>query len=199
MAEIRAEQVRERGDVLVAYVGSFATYQGIDLLFQSIPVVIQLHAQARFVIVGGSAEAVAIRRQALAAAGVADRVTFVPQIPPDDLPNFLAAMDVLLSPRLSGINTPLKLLDYLKAGRAVVATDTAANRFILDADCAVIAPATVEGFAAGIGRAVGDAALRERLGREGKTRIQNAYNYRLFKAGLEACYAAMVPDGTRAR
>ena len=48
-----------------------------------------------------------------------------------ELADYLAAADILLSPRLGSVNTPLKLLDYLKAGRAIVATATAANRMVV--------------------------------------------------------------------
>ena len=102
------------GEIVATYVGSFASYQGIDLLFESIPAAVKAAPELRFAIVGGTPEQIAARTAQMRAAGCEDRVSFVGKIPPDELPCWLAASDILLSPRIQGLNTPLKLLDYLK-------------------------------------------------------------------------------------
>ena len=182
-------ELQKRGDeVLILYVGSFAVYQGIDLMFDSMPEVLAKNAAARFVIIGGTEEEIATRKAWLAQRGLEDRVTFVGRVPPDDLPNYLAAADVLLSPRLSGINTPLKLLDYLKAGRAIVATDNSANRQILDEQCAALVKAEPAEFAAGILRLTVDASERKRLGEKGRKLVEQTYNFTEFKRRLKICY-----------
>ncbi|MBR1609526.1 MAG: glycosyltransferase, partial [Kiritimatiellae bacterium] len=140
VAEARARLAPRGGaDVVAAYVGSFASYQGIDLLFDSIPKALAAAPALRFAIVGGTPEQIAERKAALRAAGCEDRVSFLGKIPPDDLPNVLAACDILLSPRIKGLNTPLKLLDYLKVARSIAATDHPANRLVLDESTALFA------------------------------------------------------------
>jgi len=110
------ESLRSGDDeVLALYVGSFAVYQGIDLMFESFHLALQSHPQLRLVVVGGSPEQIAARKEWLDEKGIAEAVRFVGLIDPEKLPNYISAADFLLSPRSSGINTPLKLLDYLKA------------------------------------------------------------------------------------
>jgi len=193
-ARIRAELCACPSDRLVTYVGSFAVYQGIDLMFEAIPRVVAGFPSARFVIVGGSPAQIAERRAVLERRGVANRVMFIGKVPPDELPNYLAASDVLLSPRLSGVNTPLKLLDYLKAERAVLATDTEANRLILDDSMAVLVSPEVEAFAEGALRLLGDDSLRERLAARGRKLIATTYNFAEFKRRLGECYAGVVEE-----
>ncbi len=188
VAAARRALERAPGEVLITYVGSFAAYQGIDLMFASMPAVLRGHARARFVVIGGDPPQVAERREGLAGQGLAGRVSFVGRVPPDELPDYLAASDILLSPRIAGQNTPLKLLDYLAAGRPILATDTAANRLLLNESMALFTAPRPDEFAAGILRLAGDAALRARLGAMGQQMVRNCYNFEGFKQRLHVCY-----------
>jgi glycosyltransferase involved in cell wall biosynthesis len=194
---VRAELIRAPDDRLAMYVGSFAAYQGMDLLFAAIPLVLRRESRARFVIIGGTPAEIAARRAELERLGAADRVLFPGKVHPDRLPAFLAASDVLLSPRLAGLNTPLKLLDYLKAGRAVAATDNTANRQILDERVAVFAAPEPAAFAAAVADLLADDARRERLGAEGRRRVQELYNFEEFARRLAACYAGLPAPAVR--
>lgn len=180
--------------ILATYVGSFASYQGIDLLFEAVPMALTSAPALRFVIIGGTPAEIETRRAALAARGLDARVLFLGKIPPDVLPGYLAASDLLLSPRIAGVNTPLKLLDYLKAGRAIVATDHEANRLILDETTALLTPLSPEGFAAGIASLANHPERREALVRKGGELLRTTYNFETFRRGLADCYAAILPD-----
>jgi glycosyltransferase involved in cell wall biosynthesis len=185
---VRNRLSKHRREKLITYVGSFAVYQGVDLMFAAIPAVVRQRPEARFIIIGGTEAEIAERRKALGDRKVRRAVTFLGKIPPDELPPYLSASDILLSPRLAGINTPLKLLDYLKAGRAVVATNTEANRLILDETTSVLVDPSPEAFAAGIRLLLADDALRARLGRKGSRLITEKYNFDEFKKRLARCY-----------
>lgn len=188
IAAARALHARSPSDILIGYVGSFAAYQGIDLLFESIPLVAEREPRARFVIIGGSDREIADRRSALAAAGHLDAVEFAGFIDPDALPAHLASFDILLSPRISGVNTPLKLLDYLKAGAAIVATDCSANRLILDRSNAELVKLEPRAFAAGILRLCADPQRRAALSAGGRAILEERHNFAFFKDGLRQCY-----------
>lgn len=188
VAAARASYARKPGDILIGYVGSFAAYQGIDLLFDSIPLVASRNPDARFVVIGGSDREIADRRDALAKAGCLDSVHFAGFIDPDLLPAHLAAFDILLSPRISGMNTPLKLLDYLKAGGAIVATDCEANRLILDSRTAELTKLNPASFAKGILRLCADPARRLALTEGGRRILEERHNFAFFKNGLRLCY-----------
>ena len=53
---------------MITYVGSFAVYQGIDLLFESIPLTVKKDPRARFVIIGGSEKEIAERSETMSGA-----------------------------------------------------------------------------------------------------------------------------------
>ncbi len=192
---LRRELCRQEDEVLITYVGSFAVYQGIDLLFSAIPEVVRQTSRARFVIIGGSPTEINRYQSLLTEQAVESSVTFLGKLPPDELPSYLAAADILLSTRLAGTNTPLKLLDYLKAGRCILATDNQANRQILDEQSALLVQPTSEALASGLCRLVQDDSLRDDLSSRGSELIRITYNYEEFKRRLARVYkpGARVP------
>ena len=188
-AKAIAKRLKQNNEeLLITFVGSFAVYQGVDLMFAAIPKVIETNPKARFVIIGGSEEAINDRKKNLENLGLQRSVTFLGKVPPDELPHYLAASDILLAPRLTGVNTPLKLLDYLKAGRAIVATNVRANTLILNEKTAMLTPANPSDYADGIRLLLDNDSLRYTLGINGKKQYREKYNYTIFKKRLSACY-----------
>ena len=153
---------------VVLYTGTFEAYQGLDLLFAAARQVIERPARTR-----GSCWRADVpirsppRERRPRAPGLAAAVIFAGQRPAEEIPSFLDAADVLVSPRSTGTNTPLKIYQYLRSGRPIVATRLLTHTQVLDDDVAILTAATPEGFAAGIlvaltdpqrARAVGDRA-----------------------------------------
>lgn len=193
-AAIGARLRRRPGEILVTYVGSFAVYQGIDLLFDSMPLA-AADERIRFVVIGGSDGEIETRRDRLREQGIDGKASLIGKVPPDELPNYLAASDILLSPRVAGRNTPLKILDYLKAARPIVATDNEANRLILNDDLAVLVAPSARGLADGILELAGDPVRREQLGRRGRRLIDEKYNFENFRSRLADCYDGLRKKG----
>lgn len=191
VGRIRRELLRDGAEILITYVGSFAPYQGIDLLFESIPMVTQRNRAVRFLIIGGSPAEIAERQASVDAAGVGHAVTFLGRIDPDSVPAHLEASDILVSPRILGRNSPIKLLDYLRAGRPIVATDVPANRTYLDESVSLLTQPSAQSLAEGIERLAGDADLRSRLSGVGRRRIESAFTYGEFRQRLADCYTEL--------
>ncbi len=179
---------QQDNEILVTFVGSFAVYQGIDLLFRAIEHVLRQTTKIRFIIIGGNKDEIEQRRAQLANAGFAAQVNLMGKIPPDELPDYLHASDILLVPRHSGVNTPLKVLDYFKAGRAIVASDVASNRLILDDDTAEFARADAEQYGDKIIELAKNANRRAQLGDNGHQRYRQKYNFKTFKSLLDKAY-----------
>lgn len=195
---LRTSLRKSNNEILATYVGSFAVYQGIDLLFASIPDAVSAAPNLRILIIGGSDTEIQERKDKLAAVGTAEAVTFLGKIPPDELPAYLAASDILLSPRISGHNTPLKLLDYFKAGGAILATDVEANRLLLDESTACFASANASDFAATLAELANDPTRREVLAAKGHHLIETTYNFEAYRGQLGAVYDQILSKGALA-
>ncbi|MGD0703828.1 MAG: glycosyltransferase [Trebonia sp.] len=158
---------------LILYAGSFEPYQGLPMLLEAMAVVRKSLPRARLVLVGGRPDQVAeITRQA-AQLGVAGALICTGQRPPDEIPSYLAAADVLVSARRDGINTPYKVYDYIRAGKPIVATRTASHLDVLNDDCAALADSTPEAFATALLGVLSDAERAGRLGRAATERVRD--------------------------
>jgi glycosyltransferase involved in cell wall biosynthesis len=135
---------------VVLYSGTFEAYQGLDELIGAIPGVRSELPSARFVLVGADRDP----RDALGPEAVelvrAGTLTLVERQPRSAMPDYLAMADVLVSPRAFGGNLPLKIFDYLAAGRPIVATDISTHRSVLTGDTAVLVEPTAGALADGI-------------------------------------------------
>ncbi|MGF1530010.1 MAG: glycosyltransferase [Puniceicoccaceae bacterium] len=187
-AEIRRAIGAQPEDVVILYAGSFASYQGVDLLFDAVHQVVAKVPKARFVVIGGKKSENAERLKQLEEANVSGSVYFAGSVDTDKLPGWLMAADILLSPRISGVNSPLKVLDYLKSGRAIVATDVPANRLLLDEELACFAQPDASAFAEQISRVAVDPELRAKLGKAGKLRFESQYTLDKHRERLSHCY-----------
>lgn len=185
---IRQELQQQKDEILITFVGSFAVYQGVDLLIKTIPEVAKSCPLARFIIIGGKNDEIEKRKTILQQQGVLNAVSFVGMVAPDVLPDYLSASDILLSPRISGVNTPLKLLDYLKAGRSIVATDVDANRLILNEDLARLAAPEPATMAAAIISLIENPDKRKTMGQKGRKLYESKYNFSNYTKKLKTCY-----------
>ena len=186
--EIRNELITNKDQVVISYAGSFASYQGIDIIFNAIPAIIKNHPQALFVIIGGSKKEIEHHKSKLAQACVTEEVKFLGKVPPDILTSYLAASDILLAPRKSGVNSPLKILDYFKAGAAIVATNTEANKRLLNSDNAVLSEFDVDSFADSIKQLIKSSDERKRIAKNSHQLYKKKYNFSVFKSQINEAY-----------
>jgi glycosyltransferase involved in cell wall biosynthesis len=167
---------------MVLYTGTFEAYQGLDLLFAAAAIVKRSRPDVRFVLVGARPEQVADARQQAMRAGVSETVIFTGQRPAEEIPAYLDAADVLVSPRSTGTNTPLKIYQYLRSGRPIVATRLLTHTQVLDDQVAILTVADPAGFASGILRAVTDRDGGRAMGARAKELAETKYSYESYLA-----------------
>jgi glycosyltransferase involved in cell wall biosynthesis len=185
---IRAELGLGDDTPVVLYTGTFESYQGLDLLFAAARHVLASQPDVRFVLAGGRPEQIEIARRQAAAAGVASAVLFAGQRPAEEIPSFLDAASVLVSPRSTGTNTPLKIYQYLRSGRPIVATRLLTHTQVLDDDVAVLTSATAEAFGAGILTVLADPARARSIAGQARELATTKYSYEAYLARTrQAC------------
>jgi glycosyltransferase involved in cell wall biosynthesis len=185
----------------VVYAGHLYKWKGVDVLLDALAQVPEVGG----VIVGGH-EAEPDRRRLedrAAALGLSARVTFVGVVARGDVPGWLARGDILALPNpASALSThstsPLKLFEYMAAGRAIVASDLPSIREILtdDISAVLVAAGDAAALAAGIRRLAGDAALRARLAAAAKAAAAE-YSWDRRAARLETLFTDVVSASAR--
>lgn len=142
------------GKIIILYTGTFEAYQGIELLIKSIS---HLNNE-NFVLllIGGREEQINSMKSLTSSLGLSEKVIFLGEVPPEEIPLFLSMADVLVSPRISGTNTPLKIYSYLKSGKPIVATNLWTHTQVLSPDISILVEPTLEEMAKGILRAISE-------------------------------------------
>jgi len=184
---------------LVVYTGTLEPYQGLDLLVGAAAAVAGDLGDARFVIVGGRPEQVDALRGTARSAGVADRFVFVGSVAPTEVFRYLAIADVLVTCRARGSNTPLKVYQYLRSGRPIVATEVRSHTQVLDADTAELVAADPTAIAAGIRRMMTDPARGRTLAENARRRAQERYGEDRYVASVGGIVGDTMRAAARAR
>ena len=98
-------------------------------------------SDARLVLAGGSPSQLARAREQARATGIEDVTIVAGERPASEIPAYLLAADVLVSPRSRGTNTPLKIYQYLRSGKPIVATRLVTHTQVLSDDTAFLTAA----------------------------------------------------------
>ena len=174
----------------VVYAGHLYAWKGVDVLLDALG---QLDG-VRGVIVGGYEKEpdLARLRERAARLGISDRVTFTGLVPPSAVAAYLRAARVLVLPNpASAISTrftsPLKLFEYMAAGRPIVASDLPSIREVLrhEENALLVEPGNPTALAAGVRRLLEDRALADRLAHAAMTEVQD-YSWDRRAERLEA-------------
>jgi len=122
------------GATVVGFIGSFYAYEGLDLLLDALPALLQRRPEVRVLLVGGGPQDQALKAQAQHL-GVADKVVFTGRVPHAEVQRYYDLVDVLAYPRhsmrLTELVTPLKPLEAMAQGRLLVASDVGGHKELI--------------------------------------------------------------------
>ncbi len=191
-AEMRAGWAPD-GEPVVLYTGTLEPYQGMPLLIEAMSHVRPTPAghRPRLVVVGGRPDQVAGLRAQADGLGLGDRVLLTGMRPPQEMTTCMAAADVLVSPRSSGSNTPLKIYSYMHSGVPIVATRIESHTQVLDDLSALLVEPDAASLAAGVDAVLADPALAARLGTGSRERGERHFSIRAFVEGTARAYVKL--------
>jgi glycosyltransferase involved in cell wall biosynthesis len=181
---------------VVAYAGHLYAWKGVDVLLDALARV----PGTRGLIVGGHAEEPDLARvKALAERlAISDRVTFTGLVDPGRVADLLSQANVLALPNpASAISTrftsPLKLFEYMAAGRPIVASDLPSIREVLEHEVTalLVAPGDSAAMAGAIERLLADPALGARLAGAALTAV-TGYSWDRRAARLDALFNEVI-------
>lgn len=182
------------GGVLLMYVGNLEPYQGVDLLLESFAIASRVKEDANLVIIGGAAGHIKQYTEKCERLNLGGRVHFLGPKPLADLGGYLSEADILVSPRIKGANTPMKVYSYLQSGKAVLATDLVTHTQVLNREVAFLsAPDPVE-FSRAMVELIEKPDMRRRLGEEGKRLIEKEFNFESFRSRVRRAYDMVESD-----
>jgi glycosyltransferase involved in cell wall biosynthesis len=180
---------------VVLYTGTFEAYQGLDLLFAAMAHVRSRIPDARLLMAGGKSGQVEKAKGQARAAGIEDLAIFAGERPSTEIPAYLRACDVLVSPRSRGTNTPLKIYQYLRSGKPIVATRLTTHTQVLGDATAILTGVSAQEFGDGILLALNDHVRAEEIGANARRLADTKYSYEAYLERTRRACAALFPSG----
>ncbi len=196
-AEVRAAWGIDLAAPLALYTGTFEAYQGVDLLIDAAAIIATRRPDARVLVVGGEPAQVDEARNRARARGAAEVMTFTGQQPAREIPGFVQAADLLVSPRVRGTNTPLKIYSYLRSGRPIVATNLLTHTQVLTPAIASLVAPEAEPFAAAVLALINAPKERERMADAARAVAHEKYSRESYVRRTAQAYARLAPGNSQ--
>lgn len=185
--------------LVAMYVGNLEHYQGIGLLIDGFRHTVARVPNAHLVIVGGLEQDIERYRRRAQQLGIIAQVHFLGPRPLTSLNGLLQLADVLVSPRLKGLNTPMKIYSYLDSGIAVLATRLRSHTQVLDDRTAYLVAPEPKALGDGLAHLLSDPALRARLASQAKAYVQQEFTPAAAQRKLSAFYTMMESKASGAK
>jgi len=165
------------GKSVLGFVGSFFAWEGLSLLLDALPAILEQRSDVGVLLVGGGDEDVALRQQA-ARMGLLDSVIFAGRVPHAAVAGLYAAIDMLVYPRLpmrlTEMVTPLKPLEAMALGKLLLASDVGGHReLVRHGQTGVLFEAgSAPALATAVLRLLADLPLQQRCRAQGREFIE---------------------------
>jgi glycosyltransferase involved in cell wall biosynthesis len=182
-------------EIRVAFVGSFSSWHGTEVLLRAFAAAFRQAPGLRLAMIGDGAQ----RRPSEALArelGIAEAVEFTGWVSNEAVIERLGRADIGVAPYLAiepFYFDPAKIIEYMAAGLAVLASDQGRVRDMVEDDISglLLPPGDEAALTAALLRLANDKALRERLGQAARKRAETQYNWpEICRQALALCAEA---------
>jgi glycosyltransferase involved in cell wall biosynthesis len=180
---------------IVAYTGTLDAFQGIPHLYKAFVEVLKAVPNARLALITPIDDPVGLARERarVAELGFTASMIWAGPHPLKDLPDYLAMADVAVVPRPDCPGHPVKLLNYMTSGRAIVTFAGSAKGIEHEVNGLVAPDYDCVALGAQIVRLLQDAPLREKLGKAARATVLRDYTWDSICRKILSCYQQILP------
>jgi len=191
-----SEKRREYGlgsSPLIAYVGTLDRLRRLDFLIRTFRRVKSEIINAKLLMVGDGNDRSSLEKLE-ADLELCEDIVFTGKVKYSEVPSFLAASDVTVSPippsNLYKVSSPLKVFEYMGAGRPVVANWEVPEQeeVIRESGGGLCVPYDEESFASAIIELLKDSDKRQRMGMNGRKWVIENRTYEKLGEKIEEAY-----------
>jgi PEP-CTERM/exosortase A-associated glycosyltransferase len=182
--EALAQRLGLSGKTVVAYIGTFARFEGVPLLVKALIDLIKSGRDDLRGLIVGEGPTYEECRSLAAKAGLSDRILHPGKVPHSEVEATYSIVDILAYPRhskrITELVTPLKPLEAMSMEKAVIGSSVGGlTELITDGETGLIHRADDTGdLAAKIRLLADDPALRRRLGQNGRAYVERTRQWR---------------------
>jgi len=160
----------------IGFIGTFFPWEGVSWLVHAAATLNSKGVPFKLLLVGDGADAEAVRA-AIRETNAGNFVSYLGRVPHDDIERYYSVMDVLVYPRrrlrITEAVTPLKPLEAMALGKAVLGSNVGGIRELVDPEkTAVLFEAgDIEDFCRAATRLLSNPSLRDQLGRQARETV----------------------------
>ncbi|MDL1968654.1 MAG: glycosyltransferase, exosortase A system-associated [Deltaproteobacteria bacterium] len=182
------------GKKVIGFIGSFYRYEGLDLLINAFSHLIPQLSGIVLLLVGGGEMENELNAQ-IRRLNLEDRVIMPGRIPHDRIPGVYALIDILAYPRysmrLTELVTPLKPLEAMAMGKALVASDVGGHRELIrhNETGLIFSAGNETALADALKRIIDDDSLRKNLESKGPVWVREHHTWKKTTAVYQEIYA----------
>jgi 1,2-diacylglycerol 3-alpha-glucosyltransferase len=194
------QQYQLDGRPVVMYTGVLNAFQRIDYLLSAFAFALRKHPDALLLVVSplvSETHEHAYRQQAQEL-GIADSVIWISPHPLKDLPSYLALADVAVVPRPECPGHPVKLLNYMLAGRPIVSFAGGAKGVCHLHDAYIVANHDSVALGQGIITLLENRELAAKLGANARATVLANFDWRQICAKIERIYDRLLAARNKA-
>lgn len=166
---VPAEELRERlglrGQVVVGFLGWFRGWHSLEMLVEAFAQARGRNGSGKLLLIGDGPLSENLRRL-VEQLGLSGDVVFAGAVPHDRLTDYLSLVDIAVQPGANEYCCPMKILEYMAYGKAIVAPQQENIEELLESgvEALYFRPGDGAGLAAALTELLEDAELRRRLG-----------------------------------
>ncbi|MCK5742960.1 MAG: glycosyltransferase family 4 protein [Chlorobi bacterium] len=187
--DVSDERIRKKLEIektfVCGFTGSFSQWHGVEVLAEAVKYIISEIPDAKILLVGDGLLRhnieVIIKKD-----NVGDSTIITGIVPYGEIPEYLSACDILLSPCVSNedgsefFNSPIKLFEYLAMGKPIIATDVGQQSDVIQHNVnGLLCPERdPKALADGVIEIYKNKDLADRLSKEARKTAVEKYNWK---------------------
>jgi len=197
--ESLAKELGLSKELVIGFIGSLYRWEGVEWLVRAV-VELRRRGTACKLLVVGDGEEMSTVRNAVRQLNAENFVILMGRISHDDVQRYYSLMDAMVYPRhsirLTELITPLKPLEAMALGKAILGSDVGGIRELIETEKTglLFRADHLDDFCRQAQRLLADAALRRRLGEEAHNLIVREKDWKIIAQRYLTVYEAAVQN-----
>ena len=185
---------------VLLYIGTLADWQGLDIIVKALPAILEKRPVHLQIVGRGRSRQRKVLAKQIRKLGIEDHVTVQPAVPHHEIPALIASADICVAPL--GLNDrnvtqgacPIKVLEYMAAGRPLLASNMPIVRELVreDMDALLFSPSDPEDLARQTIALLNDFELSKRLAKSASERALTKFTWHESQKKLLKVYEKLI-------
>lgn len=192
--------VRDGREPVLLYIGTLADWQGLDIVIKALPKILEQQAVKLQIVGRGRSRQRKMLAKQIRKLGLDEYVVVQPAAPHHEIPDLIASADICVAPlALNDRNVtqgacPIKVLEYMAAGRPLLASNMPIVRELVreDVEGLLFSPSDPDDLARQANLLLKDMELSQRLAESAAAHVREKFTWHESQKKLGKVYERLV-------